>query len=74
MVVLIASHRSALLLYCSLPSYNFIFTIYHRFLIGFRSGLDGGHSIIFSPVNLSYTKNSRERAMLCINTHFILKL
>ena len=76
MVFLIALHRSALLLYYFPPSYNFIFIIDHRFSIRFRSGLHGGHSIIFSPVNLLCSKNSWvsldtwEREFWGINTHF----
>ena len=79
MIVLIASHGSALLLYCLLLSCNFISTIDHRFSIRFTSGLDGSHSIIFSPVNLLCIKNSRlswdvwEGGLLCINTLFTLK-
>ena len=77
MVVLIASHRSALLLYCLPPSYNFIFTIHYRFLI--RLGL-GDHSITFSLVNNLCSKNShasldtRNGALLCINTHLTVRL
>ena len=58
MVVLIASHRSALLIYCLPPSYNFIFTTEYKFSNGFRTALDGGYSIIFSPINLLCIKNS----------------
>ena len=78
MIVLIASRRSALLLYHFPPSNNFIFTIEHRFLIEFIPGLDGGNSIIFSPVNLWCSKNSQvslytcEGALFCINIHFTL--
>ena len=80
MVVLISLHRSDLLLYCLLPSYDFVFAIEHRFPIRFRSGLDGGHSIIFLPLNLLCSKNSQisldiwEGVLLCINTQFTLKL
>ena len=79
-VVLIAFNRSALLLYCLPPSYNFIFTIDQRFLIGFSSGFDGGHHIIFSPANLSWPKNlptsldTYKGVLLYIKTNFTLKL
>ena len=43
-----ASNRFVLLLYCLPPSHNFIFITDLKFLIGFRSGLDAVHSIIFS--------------------------
>ena len=49
MIVLIAFITSALLLYCFLPSCNFIFTIDHRFSIAFRLRL-------ISPVNLMHTE------------------
>ena len=80
MVLLIASHRFLLVLYCQLHKYNFIYTSDHRFSIEFGSRLDGSHSIIFSPVNLLRLKNSRatlciwEGASLWINTRFTLKL
>ena len=76
MVVLIASHRSALLLYCLPPSYNSIFITDHRFLIGFRTELHVGHSFIFSPVNFSCSKNSQvsldiwKGTLSCLNTHY----
>ena len=80
MVVLIAFHWSALLLYCLPPSYNFIFTTDHRFSIKSRSGLDIGHSIINSTINLSCSKNSRvsldiyKGALSCLNIHFTTRL
>lgn len=70
----------ALLSYCLPLSYNFIFTIEHRFSIGFRLGFDRSHSIILSSVNLLRSKDSQvtldiwEGAMSCKNTHFTLKL
>ena len=79
MIILIASYRTALLLYCLPPSYNFIFTIDYGFLIRFRPEPDD-HSIIFSPVNLLCPKKSwvnldiLEGALSCINIHFPLKL
>ena len=56
--VFIVSHRSGLLLYYLSPLYNLIFIIGQRFSIGFRSGLNDGHLIIFFPINLSCSKNS----------------
>ena len=53
---------------------------HNRFSIGFWLGLDGRHSIIFSPVSLLCPKDSRvsldtrEEALSRINTHFTLKL
>ena len=41
---------------CLPPSYNFIFTTDHRFLIRFRPELDGGHSINFSIDKLRYMR------------------
>ena len=53
--ILIASHEFALLLYCLSSSFNFTFTTGKKLSIGFKSELDGGHSIIFS---LLCSKNS----------------
>ena len=52
----------------------------NRFLIGFRLELVGGLSSIFSPVNLSYSKDSRvnldtrEESLSRINERFPQKL
>ena len=68
------------MLYYLPPLYNIIFTIDHLFLIGFRSRLDGVHSLIIPPVNLLSTKNllvildTEEGVFSCLNTHFTLKL
>ena len=56
-VVLIAFYRDSLLLYCLPLRYNFNYRTDHRFSIGFRSGPDGGHSIILSPLNHLCSKN-----------------
>ena len=80
MVALIAFDWSVLLLYCLPPSYNFIFKIDQVLLIGFRSGLDGSYSIIFSPANLSCSKNLRvsfvawEGAWTRIKSYFTSKV
>ena len=78
MVGLIASHRSALLLYYLPPLYRF--TIDNIFSSELRMGLNGSNSNIFSRVNLLRSKNSwvsldiQDRALLCVNTNFTIKL
>ena len=78
-MVLIASHKSVLLLYCLPPSYNLIFTRNHRFLVGLKSDLHNGIIIISSVIffmlkefmsKLRYMRSS----LFCIKTHFTLKL
>ena len=77
---MIAFHLFALLVDCLLHSYNFIFAFDHRFLVEFRSGVDVGNSIIFIPVNLICSKNlwvsldTCKGTLLCMNSHFTLKL